>query len=125
MGEVRIQKDHLGRLDRRVRSRRHGDGTVCALHGQDVVDAVPRHGYGMAFLPQGFHDHLLLLGLYPAEDRIFSDCRLDILLCPEPCGVHVLVRILNAGLPGHLGHGQGIVSRNDLYINLLFSEKGS
>ena len=44
MGEVGIQQYHLRRLTGRITSAAHGDGAVCLLHGQDVIDTVPGHG---------------------------------------------------------------------------------
>ena len=113
MGEIGIQKDHLGRLDCRIRTRCHGNGTVRALHGQDVIDAVSCHGHRMAVLFEGLHDHLLLFGPDPSEDRILFDRCRNVLFCPQPGGIHILVRIPDAGLPGHLRYRNRIVSRYD------------
>ena len=51
--KVIVLKDEVGNVSRGVAARSHGHGAVGLFHGEDIVDAVTRHGHRVARLFNG------------------------------------------------------------------------
>ena len=78
----------------------------------------------MALLLKGFYQLPLLAWSHPAKNSILLRRVIEILVGLECCGVHPALRVLHPRLSGHLGHGEGVISRDDLHRHPLFGKIG-
>ena len=83
------------------------------------MDAVARHGHGVAVGLERLHEAALLRGGHAAEDRVLARRVADGLLGRERARVDEAVGVFDAGALGHLGHRARIVAGDDLHGHAL------
>ena len=105
----------------RLTSRSDADGTVRFLHGQDVVDAVARHGNGISFRLDRLDEDGLLFGRHSPENRIFVGDG-DHFLFVEPFQRDIFFCVGNAHALGNFGNSDGVIARDHLYGDVVFLE---
>ena len=106
-------------LARHVAARGHGDGAVGLLEREHVVDAVARHGHGVAVGLERLHEAALLRRGHAAKDRVLTRRIADGLLGRERARIDEAVGVFDAGALGHLGHRARIVAGDDLHGHAL------
>ena len=102
-------------------ARGDGHGAVGLFEGEDVVDAVARHGDGIALFFDGAHEDRLLFGGDAAEDGVLAR---DVFHFQfgEAVEGDVLVGVAHAHAPCDFGHGDGVIARDDLDVHVVFAE---
>ena len=121
-GKIRFQKYQLGSLSGGVASGSHGHRTVRVFQGQHIVDSVPGHGHGFSGGLQSLYKLTFLIRSYPAEDGIFYNGVRNVLRCLQGGGVHIVFRMGDARLGGHIGYSHRVISGNDLDFHPLLCE---
>ena len=120
--EVVVGQDDLGDVPCGGRARGHGDRAVRLPEGEDVVDAVARHGHCAAPAVERLHEVALLLGGHAPEDAVAVNGVLDGRLVLKRRRVHVGT---GAGHARPLGDGRdraGVVSGDDAQLDALLAE---
>ena len=102
-------------------ARGNGHGAVCLFEGEDVVDAVARHGNGVALFFDGAHQDRLLFGRDASEHGVLV-CHVLNFEIGEPVEGDVLTCVFDAHAARDFGHGHGVVARDDLDVHVVFAE---
>lgn len=94
IGEIVIHQHDVAHVFRCVAAGGYADGAIRFLHGEDIIYAVARHCYGVAFRLYRLDQNRLLLGGNATEYCIFVGDGSDLLVV-QPLQRNIFVSIGN------------------------------